>query len=159
MDKYNFFSGIRMPSTLVSQYYPPQKNSPNALFDHFVFQPMLDDGSKSDDNFTLAVYAVDVNLKVLNNGEQLKPTTELNDNIQGTKPNIQFANMKLFLPALGIIYPNGVNLDLKVYPPGGYYWQNGKETAYVLYIANAGDGDGNGTEGNPTVPVNPSPPY
>ena len=152
MPPENIFYGIIMTYDTVFTYY---KNPAHKKFHHFVFQPMIDDVEVGD--FTLATYAVNEDLTVLNDGNML-PTEESEDNgFTGTKPNIQFANMNLGLDALAALYPTGgAKLDLKVYPPGGYYSQNGKETAYVLYVAHAGDG--NVTVGSPNVPINPSPP-
>lgn len=152
MTKKNFFSGVKMSYDVVSTYYPVNQKHPN--FDHFVFQPMIDDGTGTDDNFTLAAYAVGKDGTVLNNQNMLK-TSELSSNFTGTKPNIQFANMHLDLTGLGILYPSGVTSDLQVYPPGGYYKQNGNETAYVSYVAETGTG----TNLAITTAINPSPPY
>ncbi len=152
MSKKNYFSGVKMAHDVVSTYYPV--NHKNPYFDHFVFQPMIDDGNSADDNFTLAAYAADADGTVLN-GQNMLETTELTGNFTGTKSNIQFANMHLDLKALGILYPPGMTGDLHVYPPGGYYKQNGNETAYVLYIAETGAGTGVVIN----TPVNPSPPY
>ena len=151
MAKQNFFSGVKMTAATVSAYY---KNPAYPNFDHFVFQPMIDDGSAANDNFTLAAYAVDKYLKVLNNGNPL-PVNELNNNYLGTKPNIQFANMKLDLTALADLYPAGVTSELRAYPPGGYYYQNGVETAYVLYVAETKHAENVVV----TKPINPSPPF
>ncbi|HTD42299.1 MAG TPA: hypothetical protein VK671_16830 [Mucilaginibacter sp.] len=149
----NFFSGVIMTHDVVSTYYPV--NYRNPYFDHFVFQPMIDDGTGADDNFTLAAYAVNADGTVLN-GQNMLETKEIETNpFPGTKPNTQFANMHLDLTALGILYPPGVKSDLYVYPPGGYYRQNGVETAYVQYVAETGTG----TEVVINTKINPSPPY
>src|SRR5260221_4432468 len=126
------FSGVLMTPDTVSTYYK-NKHGLNPHFGHFVFQLMIDELETGD--FTLAVYAVNKDLKVLNNGEMLPAAEWDNINYDGTKPNIQFANMNLDLKALDALYKDGVNSNLIVYPPGGYYWQDGNETAYVLYAA------------------------
>jgi hypothetical protein len=152
VDKYNFFSGIKIDYSVVSTYYPV--NYKNPYFDHFVFQPMISDCYQQDDNFTLAAYAADADGTVLNSQNMLA-TTPLTGNFAGTKKNIQFANMHLDLTALGGLYPPGITTDLRVYPSGGYYCQNGIETAYVLYVAETGDG----ADVILKTPINPSPPH
>jgi hypothetical protein len=149
----NNFSGISIAYSVISTYYPV--NYRNPYFDHFVFQPTIPDGTSTDNDFSLAIYAVDGDGTVLNDGNPLTPTTPLNDKVPGTKPNIQFANYHLDLTALGSLYPPGITTDLIVYPSGSYYKHNGKETAYVLYIAESGDG----VDVVLTTPINPSPPY
>jgi len=151
MPKKNYFSGIKVAYSVINTYYPV--NYRNPYFDHFVFQPMINDGTCADDNFTLAAYAANGDGTVLN-GQNMLAKTDLADNFLGSKPHIQFANMHLDLTALGELYPPGVTSDLIVYPPGGYYALNSKETAYVLYIAKTTDG----ADVVITKPLDPSPP-
>ncbi len=157
MDKFNYFSGISLAYSVVTQYYPV--NYANPYFDHFVFQPMLGDGHKADDDFTLAAYAVDADGTVLNNQGMLDTNPLPGHKVQVTKKCIQFANLHLDLTALGQLYkPGSPPSELRIYPSGVYYSNpNGKETDYMLYTAETGD------EVDPDVvvktPINPSPPY
>ena len=130
MKRTNKFSGIKLTHETVFTYY---KNPNHPDFDHFVFQPMIDDdGNPDGDNFTLAAYAVTDKLKVLNDGNPL-PATDMDDTgAIGTKPCIQFANMKLNKEQLGTLYKSAKS-GLSFYPPKpiSYF----KDTAYVQYIA------------------------
>lgn len=150
MKRTNKFSGISLKYSTVFTYF---RNNNFPDFDHFVFQQMIDDdGNATGDNFTLAAYAVNKDLSVLNNGNPL-PNDEMDaSGVLGIKPGIQFANMRLDKNALTELYKSATSA-LSVYPPGPpitYY----KNTSYVQYVAQTKDSQDVVT----VAKVDPSPP-
>ena len=149
--KQNVFYWVSMEFTEV------QKWLNTADFDHFVFQQSIESTEVGD--FGLIAYARTAALLVMNGGKPVKTTPSNYKPFVGTKPNIQFANMKLFGKTLSGMYPPGSpDQPLMVYPAGNgdssippYY----KGTAYVQYVAwTAG-----GAEAGTPVPIDPSPPH
>ena len=144
MPKINTFRGVTMSSGTVGAYYPN-----NLDFACFIFQQMIDDGTKIDDDYTLTVFAVDIYSKVMNGGDPLT-LGPLPDHSITAKKQVNFANMKLDLNDLKILYPTGVISDMKVYPTKYY-----KKTGYVVYTAETESGV---TLATIKRPLNPSPP-
>ncbi len=98
MAKKNSFYGASLSFSIVSTYYPVNSNFP--YFHHFVFQQMIVDGSKADDDYSLIVYAVNTDGTILNSYElpvSSAPTVK-------AKQKVQFANMKLDLIGLQQLY-------------------------------------------------------
>ncbi len=156
MSKQDFsFSGISIAYSVVKDYYPV--NYKNPYFDHFVFQPMIGDGTCADNVYTMAAYAADEDGTVLN-GEAMLAAIPFNHPVPAKK-HIQFANLHLDLTALGKLYPpGGTTTELRIYPSGTYYCgHNGEDTAYMVYFAETGTKDG--PDLITKTPINPSPPY
>ena len=118
-NKKNTFYGAGMLQATVSNYYP------SADFVCFIFQQMIVDGSKSDDDYNLIAYAV------YKTGPPV-PVPLLSTNaVLDAKQKVQFANMKLDANTLGtVLYPSGVTSDLTITPYVFY-----KSTGYVVYNA------------------------
>jgi len=125
MAKTNTFSGVKLKYRTVEHY------KKNKEFDHFVFQQALSaDGPADGNNFTLVAYARTKYLNVLNGGKPVECEEVKSVDFAGTKPDVQFGNMKLNTVLLDILYPPGITSDLTVYATG--YWDNGP---YVRYTA------------------------
>jgi hypothetical protein len=105
-----------MDQTVINDYYP--KNAKNPDFDHFVFQQVIEDGTKKADTITLIAYAIDKNGKTIGNYLTLKslPT----DSYQAPK-RIHFANIIVKIRDLDVIFPSGVKSSLKLFPILSHY--------------------------------------
>jgi len=144
MTKTNIFSGIKIKFRVVDSYRKTKH------FDHFVFQQAIfAEGPEGGNQFTLVVYARTKYLTVLNNGKPIACEEIKTCDFTGTKPIVQFANMKLNTVGLEVLYPPDQTSDLTVCATG--YYDNG---AYVQYTAS--------TAGHHDVPIQlriePSPP-
>jgi hypothetical protein len=142
----NTFNGAIMSYADVSTYYPTNSN-----FDHFVFQQMLPDSSDPDNSFALCAYAVFASASGL---PPVLISLQPNLNGKGYKgpKGAQFANMKLDLGELAILYPPGGGAGNIIIEPVGPYLG----TDYVTYSASTMGSINGGTN---TVTLDPSPPH
>jgi hypothetical protein len=147
MAKKNSFYGASLSFSIVSTYFPVNSNYP--YFHHFVFQPMMGDGHKTNDDYTLIAYAVDSYGNVLNS----YPLQASNAIPVDAKQTVQYANMNLGLDGLGTLYPTGAGVisDISLFPTDFYLGTN-----YVYYTAET---QGPGGFVIYTSQINPSPPY
>ena len=145
----NQFYGAAISYDTVKKYYPINSEYPE--FYCFVFQPMIDDTTKANNDYTLIAYAVKQKGEVLNDGDPIPliPLTKPRNpfGVQGNK--VYFANLKLCLDDLKYLYPLGSTSNLDIYPSGFF-----KATGYLVYTAETSDSKNILL----TKQVNPSPP-
>jgi hypothetical protein len=128
MAKKNLFYGAVISYGTVTNYYHPPTSS---SFGGFVFQLMIDDKGHPNNDFKLIAYAVTLDGGLLNGGRPID--MKLHFTIPDEPCNrkeIKFANMKLDVYGLGLLYPSGVTSDLTVKPTGCY-----GDTGYVVLTA------------------------
>jgi hypothetical protein len=148
MARDNRFYICEMASTIVSTYY---LNSAYPTFDHFTFQPIIENGDAANDEYLLVVYAVGAAGTILGppGGYNLsKPKTGPNPGLKANA-QVQFANMRLDKTGLGTLYPGGVvTPSALVLTPAAYGTTN-----YVSYEVYNPD-----SPALASVTINPSPP-
>lgn len=146
MSKKNQFYGAGISFGTVSRYFPS-----NPDFYCFIFQPMMDDTTKENNDLTLIAYAVKQNGEVLNGGTpiDLMPLSKPREPYEVKGKKVYFANLKLCLDDLKQLYPPGSNSNLDIYPSEFF-----KTTGYLIYTAETYDSQNTLI----TKKVNPSPP-
>jgi hypothetical protein len=146
MSKKNQFYGAGMSFGTVSKYFP---NDPD--FYCFIFQPMMGDTTKENNDFTLIAYAVKQGGEVLNGGNpiDLTPLNKPREPKEVKAKKVYFANLKLCLNDLKDLYPPGSNSNLDLYPSEFL-----KDTGYLVYTAETYSSQNTLI----TKKVNPSPP-
>jgi hypothetical protein len=145
----NQFCGAAISYDTVKKYYPINSKYPE--FYCFIFQPMIDDTTKENNDYTLIAYAVKQNGGVLDDGSPIPliPLTKPRDGVEVKGKKVYFANLKLCLDDLKQLYPLGSISNLDIYPSEFF-----KNTGYLVYTAETYDSQNTLI----TKKVNPSPP-
>jgi hypothetical protein len=99
MAKQNLFFGANIPFADIALYYN------QGTFSYLVFQPMIPDGGKPNDDYTIALWAVD-NIGAVMNGYEpiiLPP----NKHFIEAKKKVHFANVYVERPQLENLFKDG----------------------------------------------------
>jgi hypothetical protein len=106
MPKKNTFFGANVPYADIAAYYTHES------FFYFVLQSMMADGEKDNDDYTIALWAVDNKGTVMPGTNPIVPRANSHELV--AKKKVRFANVYLTKRRLAALYVNGpFTLELK----------------------------------------------